>query len=208
MMHPAIPIVLISLLISLLEEDKKPPPEKSEPARENVVLLPDADGKTGALTVTTPSGAVVLESPYAGADVFERGRIERREEDAAAVQKRYAAALGARPPPPVSFTMYFIFGKEELTAESLAQFDRIKAELAVRPAPEVVVIGHTDRVGAVAFNDALSLKRAEVVRNALIGAGIGVGQISTAGRGEREPAVPTADEVSEPRNRRVEITVR
>ena len=207
MMHPAIPIVVISLLISLLEEDKKPP-EKPEPAKENVVLLPDADGKTGALTVTTSSGAVVLDRPYAGADVYDRGRVERREEDAAAVQKRYAGALGARPPRPVSFTVYFVFGRDELTPESLAQFDRIKAELAVRPAPEVVVTGHTDRVGAVAFNDALSLKRAEVVRDALVGAGIRAEQISTAGRGEREPAVATADEVAEPRNRRVEITVR
>ena len=208
MMHPAIPIVLISLLISLLEEDKKPPPEKPEPAKENVVLLPDADGRTGAVTVTTPSGTVVLDRPYAGADVFAEGRIERREEDAAAVQKRYAAALGARPPAPISFTVYFVFGRDELTAESIAQFDRIKAELAVRPAPEVVVIGHTDRVGAVAYNDALSLKRAETVRDVLVGAGIPGGQISTAGRGEREPAVPTTDEVAEPRNRRVEITVR
>lgn len=207
MMHPAIPIVLISLLISLLEEDEKPPPQKPAP-QENVVLLPDADGKTGTLTVTTPSGEVVLDRPYAGADVFAQGRIERREEDAAAVQKRYAAALGARPPPPVLFTVYFVFGKDELTAESLAQFDRIKAELAARPAPEVVVTGHTDRVGAVAFNDTLSLKRADTVRDALIAAGIGSGQIATAGRGEREPAVPTADEVAEPRNRRVEITVR
>ena len=208
MMHPAIPIVLISLLISLLGEDSKPPPEKPEPPQENVVLLPDADGKTGALTVTTPSGAIVLDRPYAGADVFARGRVEGREHDADTVQKRYAAALGARPPAPVSFTVYFVFGREELTADSLALFDRIRAELATRPAPELVVTGHTDRVGAVAYNDALSLKRAETVRDVLVSAGIKTGQISTAGRGEREPAVPTADEVPEPRNRRVEITVR
>jgi outer membrane protein OmpA-like peptidoglycan-associated protein len=108
----------------------------------------------------------------------------------------------------VSFTVYFVFDKDELTAESLAQFNRIKAELAVRPAPEVVVIGHTDRVGALEYNDKLSLTRAETVRAALIAAGIMPLQMEVAGRGEREPAVPTADEVKEPRNRRVEIIVR
>ena len=207
MMHPAIPIVVIAALIALLEEEK-PPPQIPEAPKEKVVLLPDADGKAGALTVTTPRGEVVLDRAYAGADVFAQGRVERSEADAAAVQKRFSAALGARPPQPVSFTVYFVFGKEELTAESLAQFDRIKAEVAARPAPEVIVTGHTDRVGAVAYNDALSLKRAGAVRDALVAAGVRSAQIEAAGRGEREPAVPTADEVAEPRNRRVEITVR
>lgn len=207
MMHPAIPIVLMSLLIGLLEEEKKPP-EKPEPPKERIVLLPDADGKTGALAVTTPGAEVVLDRPYASAEIFSQSRVERRDEDPASVRQRYAAALGARPPHPVSFTVFFVFGKDELTAESLAQFDRIKAELAARPAPEVVVIGHTDRVGAVAYNDALSLKRAETVRDALIAAGVSASQIESAGRGEREPVVPTADEVAEARNRRVEITVR
>jgi outer membrane protein OmpA-like peptidoglycan-associated protein len=207
MMHPAIPIVAIALLIGLLEEEK-PPPQKPETAKEKIVLLPDADGKAGQLTVTTPGAEIVLDRAYAGADVFSQGRLERSEEDAAGVEKRFSAALKARPPQPVSFTVYFVFGRDELTAESLAQFDRIKAEVASRPAPEVVVTGHTDRVGAVAFNDALSLKRAGMVRDALVSAGIGSAQIETAGRGEREPAVPTADEVAEPRNRRVEITVR
>jgi outer membrane protein OmpA-like peptidoglycan-associated protein len=81
-------------------------------------------------------------------------------------------------------------------------------EIARRPAPEIVVIGHTDRVGAVPYNDALSLRRAERVRDELVKVGITADRISVAGRGEREPLVPTPDEVAEPRNRRVEINVR
>lgn len=85
---------------------------------------------------------------------------------------------------------------------------RILDEIARRPAPEIVVIGHTDRVGAVPFNDALSLRRAERVRDELVNVGIAADRVRVAGRGEREPLVPTADEVAEARNRRVEINVR
>jgi outer membrane protein OmpA-like peptidoglycan-associated protein len=70
------------------------------------------------------------------------------------------------------------------------------------------VIGHTDRVGADDANDALSLQRAQTMREAMLGLGIPPARIRAAGRGEREPLVPTADGVEEPRNRRVEINVR
>ena len=71
-----------------------------------------------------------------------------------------------------------------------------------------MVIGHTDRVGAVPYHDTLSLRRAERVRDELVKVGIAAERIRVAGRGEREPLVATPDEVAEPRNRRVEITVR
>jgi outer membrane protein OmpA-like peptidoglycan-associated protein len=204
-MHPALPILVIGALISLFEDDKPAPPEKP---RERVVLLPDQDGRTGRVIVTTTVGELVLDKPYAGADVYGQGKVQEVAGAEASVRERFGAALDARPPAPISFTVYFVFGKDELTTESTQQFARIKTELAARPAPEIVVIGHTDRVGAVPYNDALSLKRAGVVRSALVAAGVPAAQIDIAGRGEREPAIQTADEVDEPRNRRVEITVR
>jgi outer membrane protein OmpA-like peptidoglycan-associated protein len=202
-MEPAILIALMGLLVYWLGAQEQP----LHP-QERVVLLPDADGGVGALTITTKRGTEVLDRAYTGADLYIDGGVARVQEEAGSVQERFAAALAARPPAPVSFTLYFVFDKDELTAESRAQFDRIKAALAARPAPEVVVIGHTDRVGAVPYNDALALQRAQSVRAALIEAGIESGRIRVAGRGEREPAVATADEVAEERNRRVEVTVR
>jgi outer membrane protein OmpA-like peptidoglycan-associated protein len=203
-MDPVIPIIAIGVLIAIFGEDKPVP----QPARERVVLLPEPDGRPSAVMVTGRHGTIALEKPYAAADVLADGALARVEESAASVQTRFGAALAAQPPAPVSFTVYFVFDTDELTPASRAQFDRIRAELASRPAPEVAVIGHTDRVGSVAYNDALSLKRAHSVRAALVAAGIASGGIEVAGRGEREPAIPTADEVDEERNRRVEITVR
>ena len=81
-------------------------------------------------------------------------------------------------------------------------------EIASRPASEVMVIGHTDTVGGLEANDKLSLRRAEAVRDILVAAGVPGEKIELAGRGERETLVKTGDEVAEPRNRRVEISVR
>jgi outer membrane protein OmpA-like peptidoglycan-associated protein len=109
----------------------------------------------------------------------------------------------------VSFTLYFVFGRDELTPDSQQILAQVAAEIGRRPAAEVVVIGHTDRVGSVERNDALSIQRAERVRRDIVQQlGIAADRLQVAGRGEREPIVPTEDEVAEPRNRRVEITVR
>lgn len=176
--------------------------------REKFILLPDADGNVGEVTVRTQGGEARLTRPFASAESMSDGSVRSGEDAGDAVRDRYAPALSVQPPHPLSFNVFFVFDKDELTPESTAQFDRIKKELAARPAPEIVVIGHTDRIGALEYNDALSLKRAEMVRVALVGAGVRREQIEIAGRGEREPAIPTPDEVAEPRNRRVEIMVR
>lgn len=176
---------------------------------DHAVLLPEPDGKGGALVVKTAAGERVLDTAYAGVAVDSRGAIAAVQEDAASVRARYGAALDAQPPRAQSFTVYFVAGSAtELTPESGPAFDALKSALAGRPAPELTVIGHTDRVGKLEANDELSLKRAATVRDQLVAAGIRAASLEVAGRGEREPLVPTADEVAEPRNRRVEISVR
>lgn len=175
---------------------------------DRVVLLPDADGRVGKVVVKSAGGEKLLETPYAVADVSGRGAIAARSSDAAEVQSRYGGTLAAQPRRPVSYTAYFVSGSDELTAESRPILEQVKQEAAARPAAEIAAIGHTDRVGHLEDNDALSKKRAEVVRGALMSVGIPAAQIEVAGRGEREPVVPTADEVAEPKNRRVEINIR
>jgi len=75
------------------------------------------------------------------------------------------------------------------------------------PEAAIVVVGHTDRRGTDAYNLDLSLRRAEAVRSALIERGVEPDRIDTVARGEWDPAVPTADGVAEPANRRVEVFV-
>ena len=95
-----------------------------------------------------------------------------------------------------------------MTEASQADLGQVLTAVKLRPAPDVVVVGHTDRVGPLADNDRLALRRAEKLRQLLITQGLPADSIQAAGRGEREPLVKTADEVQEPRNRRVEMLVR
>lgn len=179
-----------------------------EAPKDRIVLLPQADGMPSVLVVKSTQGEAVLERPYAAADVSSKGAITPGQSSIEEVRARFGAVLAAQPPRPVSWLVYFVTGDVELTPESNPVFEQVKAELARRPAPEITVIGHTDRVGDLEFNDALSLKRAQFVREALAGAGIDALQIEVSGRGEREPLVPTADGVAKQKNRRVEINVR
>lgn len=200
-------VPVIAIAAYLLTRDVPPPPLSSPSSSDRVVLLPESDGKAGAVVLKTAVDEQLLDTAYAGAQVDAKGAIVRVTESEASVRARYGALLAAQPPRPQSFILYFATGTD-LTPESQRTLEQIKSALAGRPAPELAVIGHSDRVGTLESNDALSLKRATAVRDMLTAAGLRAAVMEVAGRGEREPLVPTADEVAEPRNRRVEINIR
>lgn len=173
-----------------------------------IVLLPGAGGKTGAVVVRQKGAEVVLDKPYASVTASSDGRLEKGQSSAAEVNRDFGVALATAPPAPASFMVYFPSGRDELAGEYKIEINRLLEEMTRRASPEVTVIGHTDRVGTDKANDALGLKRAERVRKILLQRGVPAERIIAASRGEREPLAPTADGVTEPRNRRVEISVR
>jgi len=177
-----------------------------EKAPELFAVLPARDGHVGAIVVKGEQ-TVVINSAY-GAVRIEGGHQSETRVDEAKIREEFASTLDALPGTPASFTLYFLEGKDELTDESKAQLENVFAELKRRPLPDIVVIGHTDSVGSLEFNDQLSRARADRMREMLIQMGLPADRIQAAGRGKREPLVPTDDNVSEPRNRRVEINVR
>ena len=175
--------------------------------KESIVLLPSTSGHDASVVVTQGSKQVVLAEPYAAARTTRSGPEPYRT-TAEEVQTQFGSAMAAQPLRPVQFTLYFVEGKDEFTDESKKIVDNVFTEIARRPVADVMIIGHTDTVGTDAANDALSRQRAEVVRSAFVARGLAVDKVVTVGRGKRELAVPTADGVAEPRNRRVEILVR
>ena len=176
--------------------------------KELVIILPDADGHVGTLVVEHGEDRVVLNEAYATSRITSDGGIRLEMLPQQEVETSFAPSVSALPPRPALFYLYFITGTDTLTEASKGELERMLEELRSRQAPDIVVIGHTDRVGNEEANDALSLARAERVKNDLVRQGIPAERIRAAGRGERDPVVPTENGIDEPLNRRVEIDVR
>ena len=175
---------------------------------ETVVVLPSADGHIGTVVVEHAGERYVLNRPYATSRSLGEDPAKVTQLSEPEIRQSFANTLQSLPARPASFLLYFVTGTDELTDESKAELQKVLAELKQRPVPDIAVIGHTDTVGELEANDRLSAQRADTVKGFLVEIGIAAERIRTAGRGERELLVPTADEVDEPRNRRVEINVR
>jgi outer membrane protein OmpA-like peptidoglycan-associated protein len=178
--------------------------------RTQYVLLPDPDGQIGKLAVTSQGGETVLErsGEATGLDRPEDVPSQPEVLTEKKIRQTYGPALDAAPDRPVVFLLYFKSGTAELTAESLALLPEIKATIQDRKSNDISVIGHTDRVGAADVNAKLAGERAQEVAKWLISEGVAADIIEITSHGEGNPVVPTEDEVAEPKNRRVEVTVR
>ena len=172
------------------------------------VVVPGSDGHVGKIVVRKWGFPHVVDTPYGAERVGAFGFLQSETLTAAEVRAAFGPTLEALPPKPASFTLYFLEGRDELTEASRAELDKVFNELKNRPLPDIMVIGHTDSVGGLDYNDRLSLARAERLRELLVELGLPTERIQAAGRGKRELLVPTDDNVPEPRNRRVEISVR
>lgn len=195
------------LVLAVLAGCAEAPP-RSATVVETAAVIPAADGHVGAVVVRGHGTERVLDQAFLVHRLKSDGTTEAVATPPASVQQAFADTLKALPGRPASFTLYFLEGRDELTPDSKREVDKVFGELRRRPSPEIVVTGHTDTVGNLAYNDKLSLARAERVRDILVGLGMDSARIQVAGRGKRELLVTTDDNVNEPRNRRVEISVR
>jgi len=175
---------------------------------EMVVVLPSADGHVGSVVVRRGVGRVVLDRAYMASRISSSGIQSSETLTERSVLQEFRATLAALPKRPITFVLYFISATDELTDEAKLELDKVIAELRERAAADIVLVGHTDRVGSDEANDVLSLMRCERVKADLERQGVAAERIRSVGRGERELVVETADEVEEPRNRRVEVFVR
>ena len=174
-----------------------------------IVLTPDDSGRVGALKVSNDGGEAVLDREGQALHLGDRRTSPGAPAPVSAEERAlFAAALAAQPLAPVSYLLYFEFDSNDLTTESRQRLDDILRAARERDSQDLLVIGHTDRAGDADYNAALSLQRAEVVSELLASKGIGAEFIQISSHGEGNPLIPTADEVAEARNRRVEVVVR
>jgi outer membrane protein OmpA-like peptidoglycan-associated protein len=158
--------------------------------------------------VRSKYGEQVLEQPYQSVRL-QNGNLTATTVTETEIQARFGDTLAHLPHKPLQFIFYFPEGSSALTQDSQQQLPLLRQALDRYPATEILIVGHTDTVGDALANDALSMQRAQAMRDILEAEGFGEqARIELAGRGEREPLIETADEVREPRNRRVVVHVR
>jgi len=180
-------------------------------AKKNIfVLLSNPDGTVGEITVTTSKGTQIVSDAEHATEVSSADALPSKpvKMDEATIKESFGKALEAQPAPAVTFMLYFKSGTNRLTEDSERLIPDILAAITSRNSTDISVVGHADRVGREDANRRLSYKRAVAVRDILTSRGVDPGSVEVTSHGERNPLIPTADEVAEPKNRRVEVTVR
>jgi outer membrane protein OmpA-like peptidoglycan-associated protein len=104
-----------------------------------------------------------------------------------------------------NFTVFFDWNRANITPEAQQIVEAAAATYKAGPPTAVQVTGHTDTSGSAAYNQKLSVRRANVVAAALAQAGVPQSAMNVTGVGENDLKVPTPNGVREPQNRRTEI---
>jgi len=179
-------------------------------AKTQIVLLPDPDGAVGKIEVVNPRGTRVLDRPWESTEVASLKEVpgEARIMEESEVKRVFHEALNAKPQPPVEFLIYFKSESAIPTAESLNSIPAVLETIKKRGSQDISVVGHTDSMGTADYNLDLSLRRAKKVAEILQAEGVDPAIIEIDYFGKAKPLIETPDGVPEPRNRRVEITVR
>jgi len=199
----AVPFLLFAAACATAPRPVPPPP------KDVIVLLPDDQGKTGAIVVSSAGVEGRLDRPgqtvsvEAGSPPGSPSVMPEPE-----VRAIVGPALTALPKAPARFILYFEHNSTDLTRESREVLKDLLRTIRDRTPVDISVVGHTDTLGKKKYNDALSLNRARAMAAILVGKGVEPSILDITSHGKENPLVPTGDQVSEPRNRRVEVTVR
>lgn len=175
-------------------------------AKSYLVLLEDHDGSTGKVMFNSAGNETVLDRAGFGTALDDSKTVFKVEQKQ--INADFAKALASEPVPPEIFLLYFETGGTKLTVESAAMIPRIIETALRHPAADISVIGHTDTVGDTAKNEKLANERAIQVSQLFDPATLDVKEVTVTSHGEKNLLVKTGDETAEPRNRRVEVTIR
>lgn len=177
-------------------------------------LKGDYAGVTASAAVAVGVGANALLGGFDKSIALQPVSVEGRSGLSAAAGIGVLTLDKDTAPPPVAddarpaahYAMWFNFNDDELSPSGRRVVAEAARDAKTSGATRIVIVGHADRVGGEGYNVDLSLRRAEAVRREMIRDGVDEHLFVIDGRGDRDPAVPTANGVREPENRRVVVT--
>lgn len=175
-----------------------------------VVLVPDPDGSVGRITVANAAGSVEIDAPNESTAIRDAETPPSPPETLKpqVIDDLFGKALAVQPEPPVHFILYFEKDSTRLRPSSRELLPDVLNTIQTRRAERISVVGHSDTLGDKGYNLDLSRRRAVAVKKMLVKEGIDEAFIETTSHGEENPLVKTADNVSNPKNRRVEVVIR
>ncbi|MDQ6961241.1 MAG: OmpA family protein [Mariprofundaceae bacterium] len=177
--------------------------------RTTVILLPDEDGKVGAIIVKTKNKELLINKAYHFSSVIreEDTLTDMAKGDKIYIDKKFEQIINSQPLKPAHFTFLFTTGSTELTPASKQTLPTLIPALNARIPAVIHVDGHADTMASQQFNLTLSKKRAQHIATFLHDTGIKIHRIHLKFYGENQLAVSTKNDINEPKNRRVEIMI-
>jgi outer membrane protein OmpA-like peptidoglycan-associated protein len=193
------------------EQERTALTEQSEKARLDSRTREADRAKADALVARAESAEQKLAANAARGDADAALMAANASQQQAAELQRQLEILQAQPTDRgLVLTLgdtLFATGKSELKSGATANLDRITAFMMEYPKRTAAIEGFTDSMGSDDMNQSLSQRRADAVKNYLVGKGVGSARLSSSGRGENAPIADNDSAEGRQQNRRVEVVI-
>jgi len=174
------------------------------------ILLGENGKKHNAIVVQTDAGSIVIDKPWQYVSLASKKDAPSvvKTMSKENIAKNFQTLQKAAPLKPIHVNLYFQYNSNDLTKESESKLPEILQIIQDRSPCDVSIIGHTDTKGKASYNEKLALKRAKNIKQWILSSDVNLINLETKSYGESDLLVKTKDNVSEPKNRRVEIFIK
>ncbi|RLA71901.1 MAG: hypothetical protein DRG78_24575 [Epsilonproteobacteria bacterium] len=180
------------------------------PMPATTVVLADNGKEYNVIVIQTEGGSTTIDKAGQYVSLTSKDDAPSKvqtmsQED---IDKKFKTVEKATPLKPVHVNLYFKYNSNDLTEESKNKLPEILKLIQDRMPCDVNIIGHTDTKGKSFYNAKLALKRAEYVKSWVLSSSVDLNNLEAESYGENDLLIETKDNVSEAKNRRVEIFIK